>query len=267
VKLEAYAKVNFTLEVFGVRADGYHSIRSLVLPVSLSDTIELEKSDTLTSNSGYADDLCIRAARALGVTGANILVTKRIPAGGGLGGGSADAAAVLIGLNELYSLGHSRERLAEIGAKVGSDVPSLVFEGPVVMKGRGEIVAPIDLPTLHLVIVNPGVHSSTAEVYANCCGRNDDGLDLTNAAINAIRSGCLSDIAASLVNDLQDPAIAIHPEISAAMLALSNAGLAGVAMSGSGSCVFGIAESPEQAMSIADDLKSREFTAWNVHTL
>ena len=148
--VEANAKVNFTLEVFGKRADGYHALRSVVMPISLSDTLDIEVTEdgSITSDTGYDDDLCVKAARVLrsqisdlrSQIGAAIHVTKRIPAGGGLGGGSADAAAVLRTLNELWKVGLSREELAEIGAQVGSDVPALVMGGPVVMEGRGEKV-------------------------------------------------------------------------------------------------------------------------------
>ena len=151
--VEANAKVNFTLEVFGKRADGYHALRSVVMPISLSDTLDIEETDNgeITSDTGYDDDLCVKAARILRSSvsslpssiGAAIHVTKRIPAGGGLGGGSADAAAVLRALNELWKVGLSREELAEVGAQVGSDVPSLVMGCPVIMEGRGEKVTPL----------------------------------------------------------------------------------------------------------------------------
>ena len=139
MKTEAYAKVNLTLEVFGVRGDGYHALRSIVVPVSLSDTLEIEPSDGLSSDTGYPDDLILKAACAIDPSrGARFRVTKRIPAGGGLGGGSADAAAALVVLNEMWGLGRTREELAEIGAKVGSDVPALVLGGSVALVGGYE---------------------------------------------------------------------------------------------------------------------------------
>ena len=111
MKIEAFAKVNLTLDVYGTRPDGYHALRSVVMPISLSDTLEIETAEdgSITSDTGYDDDLCVKAARVLKSSvsslpssfGASIRVTKRIPAGGGLGGGSADAAAVLRALNEL----------------------------------------------------------------------------------------------------------------------------------------------------------------------
>ena len=300
MKVEAFAKVNFTLEVFGKRADGYHALRSVVMPISLADTLDLERTDDgeITSNTGYDDDLCVKAAKVLrqcqdvrretkdARMGATIRVTKRIPAGGGLGGGSADAAAVLRALNELWKVGLSREELAEIGAQVGSDVPALVLGGPVVMEGRGEIVKSIgacacnDLSsdhlisrpaeqvwTLNLVLVNPGVHSSTKEVYGACEARPLDGENATAKMVEALDSGDLNRIAAALMNDLQPPAVKLHPEISDALVSLRTAGVAGALMSGSGSSVFGLVPDAASAGRISAELNARGFRAWSVQTV
>ena len=282
MKVEANAKVNFTLEVFGRRTDGYHALRSVVMPISLSDTLDIEVSDDgeITSDAGYDDDLCVKAARVLRnvrmfesssvrMLGARISVKKRIPAGGGLGGGSADAAAVLRALNELWGIGLSREALAEIGAQVGSDVPSLVFNAPVVMEGRGEKISPLSTSTssLHLVLVNPGVHSSTKEVYAACEGRPLDGENLTARMVEALQAGALSRIAAALMNDLQPPAVKQHPEIADALVSLKTAGVIGAMMSGSGSSVFGLVENESEARRISSEMNAHGYKAWPVRTL
>lgn len=282
MKVEANAKVNFTLEVFGRRTDGYHALRSVVMPISLSDTLDIEVSDDgeITSDAGYDDDLCVKAARVLRnvrmfesssvrMLGARISVKKRIPAGGGLGGGSADAAAVLRALNELWGIGLSREALAEIGAQVGSDVPSLVFNAPVVMEGRGEKISPLSTSTssLHLVLVNPGVHSSTKEVYAACEGRPLDGENLTARMVEALQAGDLSRIAAALMNDLQPPAVKQHPEIADALVSLKTAGVVWAMMSGSGSSVFGLVENESEARRISSEMNAHGYKAWPVRTL
>ena len=268
MRTDAYAKVNLTLEVFGVRPDGYHALRSLVVPISLADTLEIDPADRLSSDTGYADDLILKAARTLDPSrGAAIHVAKRIPAGGGLGGGSADAAATLVALNELWNLGHSREELCEIGAQVGSDVPALVAGGPVLMQGRGESVARVDCPRLDLVLVNPGVHTSTREVYARCAPRDRAAPSATAACLDALATGDLGRIAASFVNDLASPACRLHPEIADAMASLRTAGTIGVAMSGSGSSVFGLVESEARARTIATTLAAKGLSAWAVHTL
>ena len=280
MRAEAYAKVNFTLEVFGKRVDGYHALRSVVMPISLADTLDIEVTDdgSIASDTGYDDDLCVKAARILKSSvsslpssiGAAIRVTKRIPAGGGLGGGSADAAAVLRTLNELWKIGLSREELAEIGAQVGSDVPALVLNGPVVMEGRGEKVSPLsDLQpsTFNLVLVNPGVHSSTKEVYAACEARPLNGEDLTAKMVAALRAGDLGKIAASLMNDLQPPAVKQHPEIADALVSLRTAGVIGAMMSGSGSSVFGLVADEAAAQRISRELNAKGLRAWPVHTI
>ena len=295
--VSANAKVNFTLEVFGKRADGYHALRSVVMPISLSDTLDIDSTDNgeITSDTGYDDDLCIKAARILRSSslvprpsslGAVIRVVKRIPAGGGLGGGSADAAAVLRALNELWGVGLSREELAEVGAQVGSDVPALVMGCPVVMEGRGEIVKSIgacaygdlssDQPTsrpadqvrrLNLVLVNPGVHSSTKEVYAACETRSLDGENATAKMVEALDSGNPEEIAAALMNDLQAPAVKQHPEIADALVSLRTAGVIGAMMSGSGSSVFGIVENESEARRISSEMNAHGYKAWPVQTL
>ena len=147
--LEATAKLNLSLEVLGERADGYHALRSFVIPISLTDSITLEESTHVTCDSGYDDDLMVKAVkvvwtrfRRLTARGLAVHLEKKIPVGGGLGGGSADAAAVLRGLNRLWELNLPLEKLAEIGADVGSDVPALILAQetgqPVLMEGRGE---------------------------------------------------------------------------------------------------------------------------------
>lgn len=259
MKIEAYAKINLTLAVLGRRVDGYHALRSLVAPISLSDTLEVELTDdgVIESDTGYGEkDLIVKAAKLLQrdrTLGARIRVTKRIPTGGGLGGGSADAAAILLALNELWSLGHSPEDLAEIGARVGSDVPALVlaqhYREVVLMEGRGEKVSRISQPqpltSSCIVLVNPGVHSSTPEVFG------------------AFRESTYP----KPLNDLQQPAIALHPEIGACLHMLEDAGAKNVLMSGSGATVFGFAADEVESERIEREMKNHGFLAWSVHTL
>lgn len=283
MRAEAYAKVNFTLDVYGTRPDGYHALRSVVLPISLADTLEIEATDDglITSDTGYDDDLCVKAARVLKSSvsslppsvGAAIRVTKRIPAGSGLGGGSADAAAVLRALNGLWGLNFSVPELAEIGAQVGSDVPALVLGGPVLMEGRGERVSRIgslsgqpNNRTINLVLVNPGIHSSTKDVYAACGVRENDAPSPTNAMASALKAGDLAQIAAAVSNDLQAPAVKLHPEIADALVSLRTAGATGVTMTGSGSCVFGFAPDSATAERISAELNFRGLQSWPVTT-
>lgn len=284
MRTEAYAKVNLTLEVFTKRVDGYHALRSVVMPVSLSDTLEISPGadGTITSDTGYADDLCVKAARVLREAadpraaegGCRISVTKRIPAGGGLGGGSADAAAVLLALNRLWQVGLPLAELAQLGAAVGSDVPALVLaqggRGPVLMEGRGEIVSPLPCAAekpIWLVLANPGVFSSTPEVFRASVPRvTDEPSILYNMRI-ALESGDPTAVAAALQNDLEAPACSLHPEIVTAKAALREAGAAGCLMSGSGSTVFGVVPTEAAGREIAASLSARGLTAWVAHTI
>lgn len=248
--VKAYAKINLTLEVLGKRADGYHALRSLVQPISLADTLEIEEGVGLgiTTDTGYGeDDLIVKAARLLGDRPLHIRVVKRIPTGGGLGGGSADAAAILLSLNKLWGLNRSPEELAEIGAKVGSDVPALVlaqhYRMPVLMEGRGEVVhlAPdAASPGRTVILVNPGVNALTPAVFKA----------FTHSTYPTPK------------NDLESPAIALYPEIGEALEALRSAGVEDVAMSGSGATVFGFAASTEDAERIATNLRAKDLHAW-----
>ena len=278
--VEAYAKVNLTLAVYGKRPDGYHALRSIVQPIALADTLEIEPTDDglVSSDTGYGEnDLIVRAARALvsrsraaGTSrlpcthGCRVRVTKRIPAGGGLGGGSADAAAALNALNALWRLGKSPEELADIGAAVGSDVPALVlaqhYRRPVLMEGRGEKVSVLGrlrfpLRGLPLVLANPGVHSSTPEVFAHCTPRVSDA---TGAAFSPRESGDVL----RLFNDLQEAAIALHPDIDATLEALRSLGARETMMSGSGATVFGFVETDSEAERLVKALQARGFSAW-----
>lgn len=278
--IEAYAKVNFTLEVLGRRTDGYHSLRSVVMPISLSDTVSVTLSDELTSDSGFADDLCIKAASALKrhailqniqlpSKGATIKTVKRIPVGGGLGGGSADAAATLILLNEMWGLHFSRETLAKIGAEVGSDVPALTLSCPVLMEGRGEKVAQIDgiTKSYHLVLVNPGVFVSTPEVFKNCKSRMAQNEKILYNIVSSLREGDVLKVAEALMNDLEEPAIRLHHEINSAAEILKSEGVTHVTMSGSGSTVFGLVSSRDESERIAARLTERGLWAKAVYTI
>lgn len=278
MKIEAFAKVNFTLEVFGVREDGFHALRSLVVPISLCDTIEIRPAEVLSCDTGYTDDLCLKAARILDgyckawrPRGAEMHVEKLIPAGGGLGGGSADAAAVLVALNEAWGLGLTREALVDLGANVGSDVPALVHGGPVLMEGRGEKVSPFVLdgmqfPVLDLVLCNPGVSSSTKEVYSECRERVTNDPSILYNMRSALESGELGRVADAMVNDLQEAAVGLHPEIRGALELLQSAGAVGAAMSGSGSTVFGLVPDETRGREIAAFLNLQGFAAWHVRT-
>jgi 4-diphosphocytidyl-2-C-methyl-D-erythritol kinase len=159
---KAHAKINLTLEVLGTRSDGFHNLVTVMMTVDLHDTVTARESDDLSmdSDGGIPVDqnLVLRAAEELrrqsGVAnGAVLSLEKRIPESAGLGGGSADAAATLRALNQLWKLGLSTEELAEIGAHIGSDIPFLVHEGTALVQGRGEHVTSLPMPAIDRVLI------------------------------------------------------------------------------------------------------------------
>jgi len=243
----APAKVNLFLHVTGRRDDGYHLLESLFALVGLADTVTLVRRDDraivrarVVPGVAEQADLAMRAAVALRDAtgtpfGASIAVDKRIPMGGGLGGGSSDAASVLLGLNRLWALGLSRAELAGIGVKLGADVPFFVHGENAIVRGIGEVIAPVSLPRQWLALALPAVQVPTATIFA--------AAELTrstpSAKMNVFSVGYGR-------NDLEPVAAARHPDIAAALAALGR--VAGNArMSGSGSSVFAACESAGSA--------------------
>ena len=266
ITIEAPAKINLTLEVLGKRPDGYHALRSVVVPVSLADTVTLSRTYAQVALSVTAEpgvslahigpverNLAVRTARLMQArykadAGARIHIHKRIPIGGGLGGGSADAAAVIRGLNGLWGLGLSRGEMMELGAELGSDIPALVHGGAVLMEGRGEYVTGLfqGVPAeackgFWLVIANPGVACPTGEVFKRWKeGLTPDPRFLHNMR-SFVRTGDAAAAADVLFNGLQEGVFAHYPEVAQAAARLEAAGCLGVLLSGSGASVFGLA--------------------------
>ena len=254
--LQAPAKVNYRLDVLRRRPDGYHDLRMIMQRFDLCDDILITLSDTpgirVTCGSEgvpdgpgniawrAADELLSLAGRKVGV---DIVITKRIPVAAGLGGGSSDCAAVLMGLNQLLELGLSDARLMEIGVKLGADVPFFIFKKTALAEGIGEQLTAIEqIPQVWLAIVNPNVPVSTAWVYQN--------LQLTNRSDDFKMPrfySSIADICAVLGNDLEAVTIRRYPVISEIKGRLQALGAAGVLMSGSGPTVFGIFEQEDAA--------------------
>jgi 4-diphosphocytidyl-2-C-methyl-D-erythritol kinase len=275
--LIAAAKVNLTLEVLSKRSDGYHEIATVMQTVDLTDRLTLEDADTLelyASTAGVPTDstnLALRAALALreaaNITrGVRILLDKRIPVAAGLGGGSADAAAALLGLNRLWGLRWPRAKLETIAVTLGMDVPFFLHGGGVLATGRGEQTEPVDVGGSALVLVNPRFGSSTAEVYGRVTPAMYSDGKRAITLIEALRSRRAARIAASLYNSLEAAVAPIHPEIGRMKAALLAAGALGAVMSGSGPTVFGVARSFEHARQIRARLARASWACWAVRT-
>lgn len=267
VSVEANAKINLTLDILGVRSDGYHEVEMVMQSVGLFDTIRLEKqpegiSLRLDAAELPADEtnLAWKAARIfLDVykiqSGVSIYVEKRIPIAAGLAGGSTDAAGVLIGMNRLFETGLSANSLCELGQEIGSDVPFCVEGGTMLATGRGEILRRLpDLPAVSVVLAKPPVSVSTAWAYKTYdligSARHPD----TKAMLAALSEKNPEKVACGLVNVLEDATMREHPIISAYKRILADNGAMASLMSGSGPTVFGLAKSRETAEKAAQSL-------------
>ena len=248
----APAKLNLFLHVTGRRDDGYHRLETLLVAIDLGDTITLTcRDDGVIARTselpGVApeDDLVVRAAAALrregGCSpGADIAVTKRIPLGGGLGGGSSDAATVLLALNRLWGANLPRAELMRIGAALGADVPFFLGGGPALARGIGEHLTPVSLPALWVAVIAPAILVSTASVFA--------APELTRNAAS-VKMDVFSEGYGR--NDLQAVAAARYPDIG---VALGNLGERSrlARMTGSGGCVFAPFASEAEARAAID---------------
>jgi len=268
----APAKINLCLHVQGRFANGYHDLAMLMQRVSLFDEISLRlTADGKTAFScsdpdleAAGDNLVLCAARCLfdhvgSDLGVSIRLDKRIPIAAGLGGGSSDAAATLLGLNQAAGFGLAKQELMKLGVKLGADVPFFILEQSAWATGIGDVLDPVtDLPDLYYVLVNPGVPVSTAWVYQN--------LRLTSPVdVAKLREfpRTPEGLVRLLHNDLEQVTIARYPLIDKVKQALCDRGALGALMSGSGATVFGLYADLEQAQQVATGL-TENFGWWSV---
>jgi 4-diphosphocytidyl-2-C-methyl-D-erythritol kinase len=271
VLLRAFAKVNYALEVRGLREDGYHEISTVMQSISLADEVEIEhiregfelviEPEDIELGSPE-ENTAYRAQKALeDLVGtklpARLVLRKKIPAGAGLGGGSADAAALLVGLNELFGLGLSVAELREVGIEIGADAPFCLSGGTALGEGIGEILSPLPKPPPHyLVVAKPAVGASTARIY-HAHDKCPQGVgDSVAPVVDALRVGDLGALACALGNDLAPVTKSLVPEVRALEEELLCGDALGVTMSGSGTSVFGMFGSEEEARSAASRLRA-----------
>jgi 4-diphosphocytidyl-2-C-methyl-D-erythritol kinase len=270
----ARAKINLALHVTGQRADGYHLLDSLVAFAEIGDTLRVESAEGLSlsidgpmaaSLPASDDNLVLRAARLFGAgLGAHIRLTKRLPVASGIGGGSADAAATLLALAELWSLPLPPP---EAILSLGADVPVCLGGRAARMRGIGDKVTPLaaPLPPAWAVLTNPGVAVSTPAIFRALTCK-------TNAPLPAVLGpwpdlAALASALSEQRNDLAPPACALEPPIPAALAALSaQAGCALARMSGSGATCFGLFADPSEAESAAEALRRACPLWWTVAT-
>ncbi len=289
LRLRSLAKINLDLRVLNKRTDGYHALQTIFQTISLADTIDVDyqsgRSDIkVKSNFNIPDNLIVRTAdsimRATGRTGRlGFVLQKRIPLGGGLGGGSSNAAAVLLALPFLFRKPLPIEKLMELAADLGSDVPFFLLGGAAVGLGRGTELYPLpDIPAQPALLIAPGIHVSTKEAYARL-GRPEAYAQLGELTTTApiptmdsfqsvawrIANGSPAEDWAS-VNDFESVVFGLHPQLKSIKGKLLKLGARPALMSGSGSSFFGIFPSRELRDRAAKSFR-KEFTKDKVHSV
>jgi 4-diphosphocytidyl-2-C-methyl-D-erythritol kinase len=243
------AKINLGLHVLRKRNDGYHDIETCFYPVPLTDVLEVIESNSMQFDfsgrpipGGTGDNLVVKAYKLLkeefGLPPVHIHLHKVIPMGAGLGGGSSDAAFMLVALNQLFGLNLNKETLASLAARLGSDCPFFIYQHALLGTGTGTTLEPIDLSLKgnYITIIHPGIHISTAEAYSRLVP-NEDRKTLTETLKG-------NNWKQDLVNDFTRSVYDAYPEIQEIESSCYEAGASYACMSGSGSSVFALSDAP-----------------------
>ena len=258
MRLKANCKINLGLNVLRKREDGYHDLETVMLPVKgLYDVLDVEAIDSGVEFTGVGievdcpedKNLCVRAVRLMqsryAIEGVAVRLDKRVPFGAGLGGGSSDATAVIMAINEIYGLGLDKSILASLAAELGSDTPFFVYNRPMLCEGRGEIMSEVDvdLRGLWLVVVKPPFGVSTGEAYSGVKPRIPD------CRLMSLIDKPIEQWQGSVVNDFEPHILLAHPTIALLKDELLRSGALYASMSGSGSALFALYDhEPELAL-------------------
>jgi 4-diphosphocytidyl-2-C-methyl-D-erythritol kinase len=274
-----YAKVNFTLEISGKRADGFHELESVVHTISLADDLRIESADTLECRVEGLEieletNLVWRAARLLAAhtgerRGARLTLVKRIPAAGGLGGGSTDAATALVGLNRLWGNRLSFSELGDLAAQLGSDVPFFIRGGAALMQGRGERLDPLTPNTTQWLVVAVAAHDisdKTRRLYGALTPADFSTGQASHAAVALLQAGdALSE--KLFVNTFERAARAVFPGLDAQWSALEKHYARAFYLSGAGPALFALAEDRLEALRIARQIEASGTPAYATRTV
>lgn len=269
--LKSYAKINIALNVVGKQEDGYHKLDMVMIPLALHDSILLTKVNNAPDNYVTTDDFALGDIQYNLATFAidtmqkkygfdskfRVFIHKILPIQAGLGGGSSNAAATLVGVNKYLKLGASDEELIEIGKTLGADVPFFIKGVPARCQGIGEIMTPIDIKNnYYVLIVKPNAGCSTKKVYELADTMDLVTYDINNVVI-ALKEGDDELLAKSIGNALQPAAIKEVPEIQTIIDSLKEKGFKIVLMSGSGSSVIALSTNKKLIKSIAKDYEDK----------
>lgn len=252
--IKSYAKINLGLDVTGVLDNGYHTVKMVMQNITLYDSLYFEKRNTPKvvlktnlpylpvneKNLVYAAIMLFRKEMHIS-NGVYAAITKKIPIAAGMAGGSSNAAATLIALNQMYNTGLSTEQLMEMGLKLGADVPYCILGGTALAEGIGEKLTPLPAPPkAKVLIVKPDISLSTQMIYQKLVLDENTSHPDMDAVLSAIEKGSLSDMCSNLGNILEDVSITLHPCIAKIKKQMLDMGAAGSLMSGSGPTVFGL---------------------------
>ncbi len=272
---KAFAKINLYLDITGRLPDGYHELCTVMQRISLCDEVKVKKAEGITvrTDRSYVPsdgrNTAFKAAKAFfeaaGIEGgAEISVSKVIPVGAGLGGGSADAASVLLQLNDLYDSPLTEDKIMEAALSVGADVPFCIKGGIALCRGKGEKITPLQkLPECAFLVAKPRFSVKTPEAYAEYDKFKGTCPDVSGF-LDALSSGDLKKICEAMGNALETPVSRLYPDIIEIKRKIYETGALGAMMTGSGSAVFGIYNNEKEANAAAQKLRPerlRLFTA------
>ena len=285
VTLKALAKINLGLDVLGRRDNGYHDVRMVMQTIYLYDNVTMEKTEEagiqLECNLFYLPvdetNIAYKAAKLLMdefdiKEGVRIVLDKHIPVAAGLAGGSANAAAVLVGMNRLFSLGLSQQQLMERGVSLGADVPYCVMRGTVLAEGIGEVLTPLPpLPKCYVLIAKPGISVSTKTVYDKLDSQDIPSHPDIDGIIEGLDKQDIYKVASSMGNVLETVTIGDYPIIEEIKDVMKEEGALNAMMSGSGPTVFGIFDDKSKARQAQERMRqlqiAKQVYIANVHNV
>ncbi|MGN0421259.1 MAG: 4-(cytidine 5'-diphospho)-2-C-methyl-D-erythritol kinase [Lachnospiraceae bacterium] len=283
LELKALGKINLGLDVLGRRDNGYHDVRMVMQTVYLYDQIKIERTKEpgiqLSTNLFYLpvneNNLAYQAANLLMEEfqiseGVKITLDKHIPVAAGMAGGSSNAAAVLFGINQMFSLGLSQKELMERGVTLGADVPYCIMRGTVLAEGIGEILTPLpDMPKCYILIAKPPISVSTKMVYEKLDAHEIQEHPDIDGILHGLENQDLQQIASCMGNVLEKVTIEEYPVIEEIKSVMKDNGALNAMMSGSGPTVFGIYDDKQQAKNAASKIKklqlAKQVYVTNIH--